>query len=170
MSVVPGSAKQEVCGYTGAGETDCLLPVVPVKVKSRNSGRSIETYAFMDPGSTAPFCTEDLRKKLNEKEKLTRISLSTMGENNAGEQKLITSYLLTDLEVCNLEGEEYLRLLKVFTHSNIPVQRENIPSQQNLQKWSYLSDVNLPHINTNVGLLIGANNSKLMEPCVMISS
>ncbi|TWW61438.1 hypothetical protein D4764_04G0000850 [Takifugu flavidus] len=170
MSVVPGSAKQEVCGYTGAGETDCLLPVVPVKVKSRNSGRSIETYAFMDPRSTATFCTADLRKKLNEKGKLTRISLSTMGENNAGEQKLITSYLLTDLEVCNLEGEEYLQLLKGFTHSNIPVQRENIPSQQHLQKWSYLSDVNSPHINANVGLLIGANNSKLMEPWHVINS
>ncbi|TWW53017.1 hypothetical protein D4764_0292650 [Takifugu flavidus] len=88
MSVVPGSAKQEVCGYTGAGETDCWLPVVPVKVKSRNSGRSIETYAFMDPGSTAMFCTADLRKKLNEKGKLTRISLSTMGERQRRRTKV----------------------------------------------------------------------------------
>lgn len=69
MSVAPSSAKQEVCGYTGARETHCLLPVVPVKVKSHNSGRSIETYTFMDPRSTATFCTDDLRKKLNEKNK-----------------------------------------------------------------------------------------------------
>lgn len=159
-----------MCGYTGAGETDCLLPVVPVKVKSRSSGRSIETYAFIDPGSTATFITEDLRKKLNEKGKLTQISLSTMGQNEAGEQKLINSYLLSDLEVCSLEGEEYLRLPKVYTHSNIPVQRENIPSQHHLQKWSYLREVTLPHINANVGLLIGANNSKAMEPWHVINS
>lgn len=78
----------------------------------------------MDPGSTAMFHTNDLRRKLNEKGKPTRISLSTVGENNAREKKLINSYLFADLEVCNLEAQEYLRLLKVFTHSNIPVQRE----------------------------------------------
>lgn len=85
VSAAPNPANQEVCGYTGAVETDCLLPMVPVKVKSRSSGRSIETYAFMDPGSTGTLCTEDLRRKLNEKGKLTQISLSTMGQSDVGE-------------------------------------------------------------------------------------
>lgn len=169
-SVTPSPVKEEVCGYTGAGETDCLLPVVPVKVKSRSSGRSIETYAFMDPGSTATFCTEDVRKRLNEKGKPTQISLSTMSQHEAGERALINSHLLTDLEVCSLDGEEYLWLPEVFTHSNIPVQRENIPSQQHLEKWSYLNEVSLPHLDVGVGLLIGANNSKAMEPWHVINS
>lgn len=127
VSAAPNPAKEEVCGYTGARETDCLLPVVPVKVKSRSSRRYIETYAFMDLGRTATFCSEDLRKKMNEKGKPTQISLSTMGQNEAGERKLINSYLLTDLEVCSLEGEEYLRLPKVFTHSNTLFREKTSP-------------------------------------------
>ncbi|XP_038154235.1 uncharacterized protein LOC119791920 [Cyprinodon tularosa] len=124
----------------------------------------------MDPGSTATFCTEDLRKKLNEKGKLTQISLSTMCQNEAEKRKLVNSYLLMDLEVCSLNGEEYFWLPKVFTHNDIPVQRENIPSQQHLQKWSYLNEVHLPCIDASVDLLIGANNSKVMEPWHVINS
>lgn len=161
---------QEIVGYTGAGETECILSIVPVKVRSRKSGRYIETYAFMDPGSTATFCTEEFRKKLNVKGKPTQILLSTMGQDEPGGQKLITSYMLSDLEVCDLEDTEYIRLSKVFTHSNIPVQKENIPSQEQLQKWPYLSEVILPHIDADVGLLIGANNPKAMEPWHIINS
>lgn len=50
------------CGLTGAGEAKCVLLIVPVKVKSKNSNRYLETYAFLDPGSTATFCTEDLQR------------------------------------------------------------------------------------------------------------
>ena len=42
-------------GLTGAGEQDCKLAIVPVKVKSSKGQRSVETYAFLDPGSSASF-------------------------------------------------------------------------------------------------------------------
>lgn len=164
------SAAQEIVGYTGAGEVDCLFSIVPVKVRSRKGGKSIETYAFMDPGSTATFCTEELRKKLNIKGKSTQILLSTLSQDKLGGQKLMNSCMLSDLEVCGLENTEYIQFPKVFTHNNIPVQRENIPRQQHLQKWPYLSEVHLPYIDANVELLIGANNSKAMEPWHVINS
>lgn len=143
---------------------------MPVKVKSCSSGRCVETYAFMNSGSTAMFCTEELRKKLKVKGKPTQILLSTMGQDEPGGQKLISSYMLSDLEVCGLEDKTFLQLPKVFTQHSIPVQKEDIPNQQHLQRWPYLSDVNLPFIDADVGLLIGANNSKAMEPCHIISS
>ncbi len=118
----------------------------------------------MDPGSTGMLCTEELRGKLNAKGKPTQILLSTMGQKATGDKTLINSYRLSDLEGCGLEEFNYIRLPKVFTHSNIPVQKENIPSQQHLKKWPYLSEVRLPHIDADVCLLIGANNSKAMEP------
>lgn len=147
-----------------------MLSIVPVKVRCRKGGRSIETYAFMDPGSTTTFCTEELQKKLNVKGKLTQILLSTMGQEEHVGQKLISSYMLSDLEVCGLEDTKYIQLPKVFSHTNIPVQKENIPSQQQLQRWPYLNEVSLPHIDADVGLLIGANNSKAMEPWHIINS
>lgn len=80
---------QESCGLTGAGEAECVLSIVPVKIKSKNSDKHIETYKFLDPGSTATFCTEALQWKLNVKGKPTRILLSTMGQDTSGEQKLM---------------------------------------------------------------------------------
>lgn len=62
---------QESCGLTGAEEAECVLSIVPVMVKSKKSNKCVETYAFLDPGSTATFCTEDLRRKLNVKGKPT---------------------------------------------------------------------------------------------------
>lgn len=128
ISSAQKSTAQEIVGYTGAGEVDCLLSIVPVKVRSQKGGKSIETYAFMDPGSTATFCTEELQKKLNIKGKSTQILLSTMSQDKPDGQKLINSCMLSDLEVCGLESTEYQHFPKVFTH-NIPVQRENIPRQ-----------------------------------------
>lgn len=164
------SVAQEIVGCTGAGESECMLAIVPVKVRAGKGGRYIETYAFMDPCSTATFCTEAPRKKLNVKGKPTQILTSTMGQNKHGGQTLLSSYVLSDLAVCGLEETEYIQLSKVFTHKNIPVQKENIQSQQHLQKWSYLRDISLPYIDAEVGLLIGANNAKTIELWHIINS
>lgn len=45
---------------TGPGESDCILFIVPVRVKIKKGHRIIETYAFLDSGSTGTFCTEAL--------------------------------------------------------------------------------------------------------------
>lgn len=93
-----------------------------------------------------------------------------MCQDEPREQKLGNSFILTDLEVCTLEDTKYFELLKVFTHSSIPVQNENIPKQEDIRKWPYLSKVSIPNIDANIDLLIGANNSKAMEPWYIINS
>lgn len=40
---------------TGAGNLECALALVPLKVRMRNSNRTVLTYAFLDPGSSATF-------------------------------------------------------------------------------------------------------------------
>lgn len=139
------------------------------KIKSKISDRCVETYAFLDPGSTATFCTEDLQRKLNVKGKPTRILLSTMSQNKPGEQKLMNSFAILDLEVCGLEDSNFIDLPKVFTHANTPVNAGNIPKQSDVQKWPYLQEVRLPEIEAEVGLLIGANCANPMEPWRVIN-
>lgn len=114
------------CGNTGAGEEECVLAVVPVRLKSKKSERYVETYAFIDPGSTATFCTEDIQRKLNLKGRSIQFLPDTMGQDNSDSHKLMKS-VLSDLEVCGLEENIYIDLPKVFTHSHIPVKKENIP-------------------------------------------
>lgn len=170
VSCAQVSILQESCSLMGAGEAECVLSIVPVKIKSKRSDKCVETYAFLDPGSTATFCTEDLQKKLNIKGKPTRILLSTMGQDKPGEQKLMNSFVISDLEVCGLEDTKFIELPKVFTHSNIPVHIKNIPKKSDIQKWSYLNEVRLPEIEADVGLLIGANCSRAMEPWHVINA
>ena len=159
----------EACAYPGAGGK-CALAVLPVKIKSKRSDRYVETYAFMDPGSTASFCTEDLLRKLKLRGRRTQILLNTMGCSRPDDSKVLKTFVLTDLEVCGVEEDTYIDLPRVFTHSFIPVQKENIPKQEDIARWPYLKDVSLPQINAEVGLLIGTNVPKAMEPWQVIHS
>lgn len=47
----------QTSGLTGAGEHDCKLSIVPVKVKSKKGHKIVEAYAFLDQESSASFCT-----------------------------------------------------------------------------------------------------------------
>lgn len=147
-----------------------MLAVVLVKLKSKKSERYVETYAFIDPGSTATFCTEDIQRKLHLKGKTTNFLLDTMAQDNSDSHKLMKSVVLSDLEVCGLEENKYIDLPKVCTHKDIPVKKENIPQQEDIAHWLYLKEVRLPCIEAEVGMLSGANVPKAIEPWQVINS
>lgn len=54
---------------------ECALAIVPVRVKLAKSDKTVTTYAFLDPGSSATFCTERLMKHLHAKGRRTDILL-----------------------------------------------------------------------------------------------
>lgn len=135
------SVTQESCNLTGAGQSECVLSIVPVKVQSKKSEHYVKTYAYLDPGSTATFCTKDLQKKLDVRGKPTQILLSTMRQDKPGKKKLVKTQVLSGLEVCGLEDIKHIDLPKVNTRSSIPVDTENIPRQSDIQQWPYLSGV-----------------------------
>ncbi|KAL1269131.1 hypothetical protein QQF64_031420 [Cirrhinus molitorella] len=58
----------------------------------------------------------------------------------------------------------------VFSKREIPVKRENIPQQKDVKKWKYLEEVCLPQIDAGIGLLIGTNVPKILEPWKVINS
>ncbi|KAL7871964.1 hypothetical protein SRHO_G00069470 [Serrasalmus rhombeus] len=159
------SVKQETCGCTGAGSRECVLAIVPVRLKSKKGTQTVETYAFIDSGSSATFCTEKVMRMLNLRGRKTEILLRTMGQ-----ETLVHSHILSDLEVAGLEENKYVDLPSVFTQPEIPVHKENIPQQKDLQRWTYLEEVRLPSINAEIGLLIGANAHKAIEPWQVINS
>ena len=123
------------------------------------------TYALLDPGSSATFCTEALMNKLKLSGQKTVMLLRAMNE-----EKPVSAYVISGLEMSNLSGEEFIDLLDVFTHKTIPVGKENIPQQKDLERWPHLKEIHLPHIEADIGLLIGANVPKAMEPWEVVSS
>lgn len=164
VSSTSAAVNIETSAYTGAGD-DCILSILPVKVKSKKGNKVVETYAFMDPGSSATFCTETLAKQLNLQGRRTELELKTMSPKHH-----VESYLLTDLEVSGINDNNFIDLPKVYTQKSIPVAAENIPTQEDVERWPYLSEVRIPRINADVGLLIGNNVHKALEPWQVVSS
>lgn len=80
-----------------------------------------------------------------------------------GNKQRVESYMLTDLKVSGLLHPDFTNLPRVFTQRNSPVSKKNIPTQEDIKNWSYLSEVTLPSITAVVGLLIRADVFKALE-------
>ena len=93
------------------------------------------------------------------------ILLKTMGQ-----EKYVSSHKISGLEVAALNDNKFLRLPDVYTQKSIPVTKDNIPKEEDLKKWPYLQEVELTPINASIGLLIGANAPKALEPWKIVNS
>ncbi|KAM6909415.1 L-amino-acid oxidase-like [Xenentodon cancila] len=87
-----------------------------------------------------------------------------------GAEHKVSTHVLADLEVCGLDEENFLDLPPVFTQPSIPVKKGNIPLQTDVDQWPYLQEVRITHIEADVGLLIGTNVHKALEPQQIIKS
>ena len=160
-----GMVEVQTSGLTGAGDQHCKLAIVPVRVKSTKGQWTVETYAFLDPGSTASFCTVGLMDKLGLPGRKTKILLRTMGQ-----EKVVDSGVTSHLEVAGLDSDVYCEIPKLFVQQKMPVDRSNIPHQQDLDKWPHLKHVCLPEIDADVEILIGTNVPNALEPLEVIRS
>ncbi|XP_035986832.1 uncharacterized protein LOC118560169 [Fundulus heteroclitus] len=152
-------------GLTGAGRLDCTFSILPVQVKSKRGNETVVTYAFLDPGSTASFCTERLMNRLNLTGRKLGILLRTMGQ-----EKVVDSYMLSGLEVAGLDSDNFCSLPEMFTQRSMPVHQGNIPHSKDLIRWPHLSDIKIPEINADVDLLIGTNVPRVLEPWEVVRS
>ena len=169
QSVSPPSVStsmSQTCGHIGAGSEDnAIFSIVAVKVKNQRDNQTVQTYAFLDPGSSGTFCTENLARKLNLTGKRTSILLRTMGQ-----KKIVNAHILSGLEVSGMSTNDFIELPEVLTQKTMPVSMLNVPRQEDLDQWSYLKDVKLHDIDADVELLIGTDASKVMEPWELINS
>ncbi|KAK2903738.1 hypothetical protein Q8A73_010395 [Channa argus] len=145
--------------------TECILAIIPVRVKAKKGNKVITLYAFLDPGSTATFCTDELLDELNLRGKKVSLIVTTMTES-----KVVTSTMVTELEVGHLNSNTFIELKEVFSQKAIPVSRNNIPRQEDIDKWPHLKGVQVPLIDAAIGLLIGTDAAKMMEPKEVIPS
>lgn len=146
---VLASTSSQTCGRTGAGKDRCILSIIPVQVKSTKGNKIIQTYAFLDPGSTATFCLEHLMQQLNITGKKTSFLLKTMGQ-----EKIVPAYSLAGMEVSELKGKSFYPLPEVLTQKEMPVTPDDIISASEVENWPYLSKVHISTIKANVDLLI----------------
>lgn len=80
----------------------------------------MQTYAFLDGGSSATFCTEALLHSLNVDGKKQCILLKTMRQT-----KSVSSCKISGLEVTAVTGDTFIKLPDVYKHKSIPASKEN---------------------------------------------
>ena len=135
------------------------LSVVPVRVRAKGKSETIETYAFLDSESNTSFCTEVLLEKLKEQGKKTKLSLTTMHGEGAPVQCSVV-----ELEVSDLDNRTRVKLSKVYSTQSLPVRSDCIGKQEDVERWPYLRDIVIPHIDAEIGLLIGSDVSEILQP------
>ena len=151
--------KDRCYGVTGAGASEIGMPIVPVKVKSRSSKRTVVTYGLLDSGSNTTFCIHDLMDQLGIEGEETILSLTTL----QAQERSINSHVVS-LDVYDLDEENLIELSTVFSTPSLPVNEASVPQQADINRWPYLSDVNINVVDASVGLLIGNDVPKALEP------
>ena len=74
------------------------------------------------------------------------------------------------MEVCGLNEDCYISLPAVYTQVSLPVSREQVPSQEDIERWPHLSPVVVSSLQAGVDLLIGNNVPEATEPWDVINS
>ena len=157
------SQKSQFCGLTGAGNNS--VQIVPVLVRSKESGVTVRANAMLDECSDATFISESLKAKLKIRGPKTTLSLQTLtGHKN------IESQALVGLEVMDLHGEGKIDLPKSYSCPEIPASTAHVLNNEDLKRWPYLTKVNLPKVEGEVEVLIGNDTPKALEPWEIIHS
>ena len=136
------------------------MAVVPVKVWVKGCKTPVVTNAFLDSGSSSTFCTEALRKQLGVSGPRAKISLTTLEKKDI----LVDSIIVADLTISDLDENVFIKLPMLYTRPSIPVAREDIPTQDDVDKWPHLSGVHLPRVDAEVGLLIASDVPEVLDP------
>lgn len=53
-----------------------------------------------------------------------------------GQEKVVSSNIVSGLEVAALEGDNFLELPRAYTQESMPVHRGNIPTERDIKQWS----------------------------------
>eukprot|EP00794_Sanderia_malayensis_P011533 gene11533-12724_t len=135
------------------------LAVIPVKVKARDSPKITEAYAFLDDGSNTTFRTESLLQELNVEGKKTKLSLTTIQNENVP-----THCSVVNLEIYDLSKKNLVELPKVFSTPSLPISTSSISRQVDVDRCPHLKGIHVKNINADIGLLIGSDVPEALQP------
>ncbi|XP_066933229.1 uncharacterized protein [Clytia hemisphaerica] len=129
----------------------------------------VETLALLDNGSQATFVTDDVLSNLDAPSTDTNLEINTVSGTTTERSSIING-----LCVCAIDQPIPLsiKLPKVYSRSTLPSDEADIPTPAQLQPWPYLNQIanHFPKIRGKVGLLIGSNCPKALEPMEIVHS
>ena len=107
-----------------------------------------------------PLSVQSLMKKLRVSGPKVKISLSTLEKRNSQ----VDSYLVRDLVVSDLDDNDFVKLHVLYSRPEIPVSKEDIPTQEDIDLWPHLNGVFIPRVDADIGLLIASDIPEALDP------
>ena len=154
------------CNATNIGNSVPAVPIIPVRLRSLEG--EVLTYAMLDACSTGLFVLEDIVSGLGVKGADTQLMVKTVNST-----KLYNAKVLNGLVVSDLKGDNTIQLTKIFTKRDLCT-CENVLVPDLAHHWKYLKDIEAdlpPQLpNAKIGLLIGSNCPKALEPKDVLAS
>ena len=111
---------------------------MPVDVKYKNL--SVRTYAFLDQGSSRSFCDKKLFDVLGASGTEDELMLQALADSKT--HKGFTA----SFTISALKGDEEYALSDIFCIPSIPVTPKVIPAKTDLDKLTYLRDIEFPQV------------------------
>ena len=132
-----------------------FLNVVPVKVRAGN--KTVNTYAFLDKGSTATLCKSRLLQRLGISGEKAKYSLTTVNQTEVNLNGKKATLL-----VSALNDDQYTELTEVFCVEKLPISPNPCLTEKELNSWTHLRGIEIPKLShPDVQLLIGIDNPEL---------
>ena len=142
----------------------CKLHIVPVLASWGT--RTVRTNAFLDCGSTHSFCSRSLLHQLNcYPREATTINLTTVRN-----QARLPSQVIRGVNIRDLDENHCLSLPPLLTLDTIPIELNDIPAKRDNIQYLLDKGVEVPHLEGEVGLLLGNNAALAMEPLQIVNS
>ncbi|XP_071964267.1 uncharacterized protein [Antedon mediterranea] len=151
----------------GCSDNDgvCTMAIIPVIVKSPKNGRAVTTYVFLDPGSSVSFCTDRLRNELGLGGRKAQITLDTMGTT-----QVLKTHIISNIVISNLNGDNEFRLPNIYSKNKLPVTKEHIPTQDDVNRWDHLRGrVVVPEVDGEIGLMLGNAVAEAYTPLEVVT-
>ena len=143
--------------------------VLPVNVKCNNSKKEFRTHAMLDCGSQGTFISTDLARKLKAESVQTAIKIKTLNGEESQETEAVSG-----LKVAKSSGKRmWIDLPVTYMKEDLPVDDEDVATPEKIRKWKYLERIAgeiTQGQGISIGLLIGGNCSKALEPLEVIPS
>ena len=122
-----------------------FMTIIPVQMKAKVGSQHVKTYAFIDNGCATVFASKELTNILNVRKTKVKLFVKTI----TGEDTVETQTVQDTLQVGDVDGNTFLDLPEVYVRDVIPISSDDIPTEQDLKKWSHLSQVKLPELQTD---------------------
>ena len=151
------------CALTNTRSDVISMCIVPVQIKSKDTSKTVHTYALLDSCSLGTFILNQLASDLAISGRKTSITIKTLNGEFISNLTALEGLKVASISEAN---KEWLPLPRTFTRADAPVDNDDITKPSQLRKWKYLENViNQLTFSDHifVGLLIGANCTKALE-------